>query len=730
MVSRMAKRSTFRRRFVGPQRLESRRLYASDVATAVCLPIGVELSPQSTTAPEGYTPQQIRHAYGLDSASVGGSNLDGAGQTIAVVDAFDDPNIAGDLRKFDLAFGLPDPPSFQKTELVAGGVGIASNANWADEISLDVEWAHALAPGANILLVEAADAAGPDLFSAAQWAARQAGVSVVSMSFGNSDQSGELSFDGDFTTPAGHQGVTFLAAAGDRGDSSYPSFSNFGLYPALSPNVVGVGATELTTDATGNYLSEVATQYSGGGISRYEPQPAYQQQAGLNFPSRASPDVAFVGGDDSGPGVPIYDSFTFGAGTPWQGELGTSASTVSFAATMATADEGRALLAEGSLDGATQTLPLLYANPGAFHDITQGGNRAFQAGPGYDLVTGLGTPIANLLVPDLVNRVIAVTPLSTQGGLTIAATVGAPVENQQLATFTDPNGALPSADYAATIDWGDGSSSTAVVTPDAAGGLFSVFGSHVYAAVGSFTIDVSIAREGLAAVTVADGAQVTTMPTTPTPGAMTSATGDYVTAAFHDVYARLPTPAELAYWEAQLDDGLAPAVFAADLVGSYENYANEVVTPAYVKFLGREPDAGGLAYWAGQLQVGNLTDEGLAAELVASDEYFMRAGGTNQLWVDALYQDLLGRQADSLGESYWVGQLNAAASRADVAGGFANAGERLQQQIGDDYLHALGRVPDPGGLDYWMAQFAQGATDEDLIAGLIGSAEYYDEHAI
>jgi hypothetical protein len=580
------------------------------------------------TSPEGYTPQQIRHSYGLDSLSVGRTNLDGAGQTIAVIDAFDDPSIAYDLQQFDLTFGLPDPPSFQKTELVAAGIRLSPDASWAVQTSLDVEWAHALAPGANILLVEAADNAAQDLFAAAHWAAQQPGVSVVSMSFGISDQNGESSFDGDFTTPAGHQGVTFVAASGDRGNPDYPSNSSFGLYPALSPNVVGVGATWLWNDTAGNHMSEVAMEYSGGGYSNYEPPPAYQQRAGLNFASRVSPDVAFAGGDDSGQGLAIYDSYTNGTATPWQGVLGTSASTPGFAATIATADEGRALDAEGTLDGATQTLPLLYANPSAFHDMILGGNPTFQAGPGYDLVTGLGTPAANLLVPDL----SAVLPLP---------------------------------------------------------------------------------------------AQATTLPTTPL-----VATGSYIAAAFLAVYARLPSLAELVHWEAQLNSGLSTGAFARDLVGSHEYYANEVVTPAYVKFLGRAPDAGGLAYWTSQLQGGTLTDEGLDAEVISSSEYFMRAGGTNELWVAALYQDLLGRQADSQGESYWVGQLQAGASRAEVADGFANASERLQKQISNDYLDILGRDPDSTGLDYWMAQLTHGATDEDLIAALIASQEFYDEHAI
>ncbi|HEV3002817.1 MAG TPA: DUF4214 domain-containing protein [Pirellulales bacterium] len=724
----MAARFQLGRRLTCPERLEARRPFSGDAASAICLPIGLALSPQAAFAPSGYTPQQVRQAYGLGQVSEGAVPLNGAGQTIAVVDAFDDPTIAGDLRQFDRAFGLADPPSFQKVELVPGGVGVTADAGWASEASLDVEWAHAVAPGANILLVESADDSQQNLFSAAQWAAQQPGVSVVSMSFGSGETRDETSFDGEFTTPSGHEGVTFLAATGDRGGTSYPSTATFGLYPALSPNVVGVGATELTTDAAGNYVSEVATGYSGGGYSRFEPQPAYQQFAAPAATSRETPDVAFVGGDDGGLGIPIYDSYTFGVSTPWSGELGTSASTVGFAAVIAIADEGRALLGEGTLDGPTQTLPFFYASQGSFHDITQGGNAAFQAGPGYDLVTGLGTPIANRLVPQLAGDVSA---LDAQGGNTLAATLAGGIQNRQLATFTDPNGPSPLSVYVATVDWGDGSVSAGVVAPDAVAGLLSVFGSHFYAAVGSFNVHVSIARSGQAPAAIDDTIEVTIAAANgPTGSGTLGATGNYVASVFQDVYARAPTAAELSDWEGQFSGGLSRPAFAAAVVGSYEYFSNDVVTPAYEKFLGRVPDPAGLAYWTNQLRSGLLTDESLAAALVGSAEYFSRAGGTNPLWVDALYRDLLGRTADSAGESFWVSQLQAGASRTGVALGFANAAERLRQEIGDAYRRYLGRAPDPSGLDFWMSQLAGSATDEELIIGLIASDEFYGNSAI
>src|SRR5581483_7133596 len=139
---------------------------------------------------------------------------DGRGTTIAIVDAFDDPNIANDLHQFDLRFGLPDPV-FTKVNQSGGSAPPRADAGWASEIALDVEWAHAIAPRANILLVEATDNSDTNLYAAVRYAASQPGVVVVSMSFGSSEYSGETSFDSVFRTPSSHAGVTFVASSGD-----------------------------------------------------------------------------------------------------------------------------------------------------------------------------------------------------------------------------------------------------------------------------------------------------------------------------------------------------------------------------------------------------------------------------------------------------------------------------------------------------------------------------------
>src|SRR5262249_12028743 len=159
-----------------------------------------------------------------------------------IVDAYDDPNVAGDLVQFDGAFGLPNP-WFAKFNQRGGSTPPPANASWGPEIALDVEWAHAIAPGARILLVEADSNSNANLFAAAQ-----PGVSAVSMSWGSPEYAGEASSDGVFTTPAGHPGVTFLAAPGDNGAPAS--------YPSVSPNVVAVGGTTLTLNSSGAWAGE------------------------------------------------------------------------------------------------------------------------------------------------------------------------------------------------------------------------------------------------------------------------------------------------------------------------------------------------------------------------------------------------------------------------------------------------------------------------------------------
>jgi hypothetical protein len=391
---------------------------------------GGGIHPFGSPGPTGISPARIRHAYGFDAITFSGGTVtgDGTGTTIAIVDAFDDPTIASDLTKFDATFGLPDPV-FTKVNQTGGSTPPIADSGWAVEIALDVEWAHAIAPKANILLVEANTSNDFDLYTAVRFAARQPGVVAVSMSWGGNEDPTELGNDGNFTTPAGHAGVTFLVSSGDSG--APPS------YPAASPNVVSVGGTTLSIDSAGNYRGESAWGGSGGGISPYESQPAYQSGVVTQSSTqRTNPDVAYD--SDPSTGFPVLATYSEGASAPWVQVGGTSDAAPQWAGLIAIADQGRLLAGEGTLDGPSQTLPMLYKLPAAdFHDITSGfstGTPEYSAGPGYDLVTGIGTPIANLVVRDLVGA--PATPAAPTG---LTATGVAPDQIQL--TWTASTGA-------------------------------------------------------------------------------------------------------------------------------------------------------------------------------------------------------------------------------------------------------------------------------------------------
>ncbi len=401
-----------------------------------------KMVPFVSTSPTGYSPQQMQSAYGVNLVTFGAVQGNGAGQTIAVIDAGDNPGFAptgpnytgSALQVFDQTFGIADPPSFQKFNQTGGTSLPQPISGWGGEIALDIEWAHAMAPMAKIDLVEANTANSSDLFTAARTAATTLGASVVSMSFGSPlEYAGQGSLEPQFDSQyfaaalATNPYVTFLASTGDHGANPGQAPN----YPSLSPLVVAVGGTRLNLTASNQWASETGWSYntdsfcptcaSGGGISNIYSEPSWQ----LPYQStrfRTVPDVS--SNADPATGVSVYDPYDNGASTPWSVIGGTSLSSPTWAGLIAIIDQGRALLGENPLNGPTQTLPELYALPATdFHDITQGFNY-YNAGPGYDLVTGRGSPIANLLIPDMVNfapatgGTVAIQPPSSvvQGG--------------------------------------------------------------------------------------------------------------------------------------------------------------------------------------------------------------------------------------------------------------------------------------------------------------------------
>ncbi len=254
------------------------------------------LAQAVTNVSAPYTPAEIRQSYGFSSLTA-----NGAGQTIAIVDAYDDPNILSDLKAFDAKYGLPDP-SFQKVSQTGSQTKLPSaNASWGLEISLDVEWAHAVAPAAKILLVEASSNSLSNLLTAVDYASSVA--KVVSMSWGSSEFSSETSYDSHFS-PQLHPGVTFIASSGDTGGMA--------IWPAVSPYVLSVGGSSLTivSSAAGvySYSSESSWSGSGGGYSSFEKEPSWQY-AVQSTGRRSTPDVAY----DANPstGFAVYDTYAY-----------------------------------------------------------------------------------------------------------------------------------------------------------------------------------------------------------------------------------------------------------------------------------------------------------------------------------------------------------------------------------------------------------------------------------
>jgi subtilase family serine protease len=351
-------------------------------------------SAQAGPPSTAFAPSQMRHAYGFDQVS-----NQGAGQIIGIVDAYDDPNAEADLGVFDAQFGLPACTSangcFRK---VYSHGQPAANSNWAVEIALDIEWAHSIAPGATILLVEAPTNSLTDLLAGVETAVRS-GASAISMSWTVGEFDGENSYDNHFVA----SGVTFLAAAGDDGTGV--------AYPAASRDVVGVGGTSLYLAANGDYQSEAAWTGSGGGLSEFEREPLFQ--AMFHIPDdakgyRGAPDVSFDA--DPGTGLAVYDSVGVGGYAGWFQIGGTSAGTAQWAGLIAIVNAMRTAAGKANLASADANLYEIAktARAANYNPVTTGTNGSCgalcTAGTGYDYITGVGTPQASALIATLAAR--------------------------------------------------------------------------------------------------------------------------------------------------------------------------------------------------------------------------------------------------------------------------------------------------------------------------------------
>jgi kumamolisin len=297
----------------------------------------------------------------------------GGSTAVAIVDAYDDPGAAKDLAKFSKQFGLP-PATFQV--VFATGTRPFNDPGWEIEESLDVQWAHAMAPAAKLYLVEAASNSFYDLLTAETVAASivaNEGGGVVSNSWGGSEFADETGYDSFFSYP----GVVYTASAGDG-----PGV----LYPSASPNVVAVGGTTLSRSATGDYIFESAWNSTGGGLSQYESIPSYQKGVTKVVGShRGVPDVSAEADPNSG--IWVLDSGNGG----WYIVGGTSASSPIWAGIVSAAGNN-----SGSSEAELTTIYKSRSNTQHFNDIKSGVCGPWNGNltePGYDLCTGVGSPV-------------------------------------------------------------------------------------------------------------------------------------------------------------------------------------------------------------------------------------------------------------------------------------------------------------------------------------------------
>jgi subtilase family serine protease len=485
-----------------------------------------QLTPMATgSVVATYTPAQIRAAYGLPALPSSLTGLTsaqaaqlGAGQTIYLVDAQNDPNAATELAAFNAKFALPTcstkviSPTASRPLAAASATGCefsvvyanasgamtstapAYDAGWATEITLDVQWAHATAPLARIILVEATDASLNSLLGAIQ-VANSLGQGVVSMSFGAPEGSWTSSVDSYFAAP----GMTYLAATGDNGAGVS--------WPSVSPNVVAVGGTTLTYSGSGT-RSEVSWSGTGGGTSAFSATPSYQNSAvpGMgNVAHRTVADVAFNADPASGqyvvtiaPGSSTQSWFSVG---------GTSLSTPQWAGLMAIANATRGVAGKAAM-GAPHGLlyQQIASTPGTyasvFADVSKGSDgtcASCTAKSGYDPLSGLGTPNVGSLVTALSGAAVApaapvVTAASISGqvGTALSFTVSATSANALTYSLSGaPSGMAISS--AGVVSWATPLAGSYAVTVVAKDSKTNLSGQGVYTVVIAAPVAPSIA---------------------------------------------------------------------------------------------------------------------------------------------------------------------------------------------------------------------------------------------
>ena len=530
-----------------------------------------------------YTPSDLASAYALPSAA------SGAGQLVAIVDAYDDPTAEADLGVYRSQFSLPACSSstgcFRKVDQNGGALFPAPDAGWATEVSLDLDMVSATCPLCSIVLVEASSDSMNDIYRAVDEAVAL-GAREVSLSLGSGEYPTEVQDDAVFN----HPGVAIVASSGDDG---------YGVqYPAASPYVVAVGGTSLVRSGGARGWSETAWTGAGSGCSAYEGKPFWQTDSGCS--RRTVADVSAV--SDPNTGVAVYDSY---AESGWLTLGGTSVAAPVVAGSYAL---GGGQSATGGY--------ALYQGGAAVNDITSGSNGSCSpsylcsAQPGFDGPTGIGSlggpPSAALtaakrnFVASLYHDVLGrPSPPSDAEIDHWVSSLDGGMSRTQVASFfvtsDEAHGHIVDADYQLMLlrapDAGGRAYWTSLlhrgVPNESIIGLFG--GSHEY-----FT----------------------------SPQKGKGDNRDLILSLYTDILQRTSPPAtfEVKFWLGWLAAGHPSSVLATMFANSHE-YHLHVVQGWYQSYLGRQADPGGAEFWAAYIDGGHTDDAGIL-NLVASDEYF------------------------------------------------------------------------------------------------------------
>jgi subtilase family serine protease len=433
--------------------------------------------PQVTPGPAGYGPSDLQSAYNLTSAaaSAGGS------QTIAIVDAYDDPSAEADMGVYRSQYGLPACTTangcFRKVNQSGGTTAPAADGGWSQEISLDLDMASALCPNCKVLLVEASSNSFANLSAAVDRAAAM-GATQISNSYGGSEYLGEATDQSHYN----HPGIDITVSSGDNG---------YGVeFPAASQYVTAVGGTTLGRAATTRGWSESVWSGAGSGCSSYIAKPSWQTDGGC-----AKRTVADVAADaDPNTGVAVYDSYAYQGTSGWLVFGGTSAAAPIVAAVDA--------LSGGRSPG-TQYGSFPYSNRGFFWDVTSGSNGVCLTAylcngvSGYDGPTGIGTPNGS--------SGQAPAPPANTSPPTIS---GTPTQGQTLTAYPGSWTGSPSPSYA--YQWQQCSGGTCANVPGATGQTYTLTSGDV-----GKTLDVVVTgtnASGSASATSAQTASVAPAP--------------------------------------------------------------------------------------------------------------------------------------------------------------------------------------------------------------------------